>query len=155
GLRSAGFSAEAFAGQPVSTLFCTPSAIDAHQKALMGESALFHVDIGGHSLEAQLEPITGANGSISGVVGLALDSTERLMAETALRLSELSYRSLIEEAPYAMCRATESGQLLQVNRAMLEMLGYDPANEAELLVRDLPLIYVSPEGYQALLAGLE
>ena len=155
GLRQAGLAAEAFSGQQVSTLFRTADAIDAHQKALMGQCASFHVDIGGHSLEAQLEPLTGADGRISGVMGVALDSTERLMAETALRLSELSYRSLIDEAPYAMCRATESGQLLQVNRAMLEMLGYDPANEAELLVRDLPLIYLSPDGFHALLAGLE
>ncbi len=91
---------------------------------------------------------------MEGVIGVALDGTPRLIAETALRLSEQSYRSLIEEAPYAMCRATASGQLLQVNRAMLEMLGYDPASDADLLVRDLPYIYASPERFQAMLAGL-
>ena len=29
---------------------------------------------------------------------------------------------MIEEAPYAICRATLGGELLQVNRAMAEML---------------------------------
>ncbi len=148
-------AAKSLAGQPLQTLFPEPAAIEAHRQALRGVRSGFQAEVKGRSLEALVEPVTGPDGKISGVLGVALDATGRLMTETALRLSELSYRSLIEEAPYAMCRATESGQLLQVNRAMLEMLGYAPHSEAELLVRDLPLIYVSPDGFQALLAGLE
>ncbi len=87
----------------------------------------------------------------------ALDPANRAMAELALRLSEQSYRLLIEEAPYAICRATDTGQLLQVNRSMLEMLGYSPALEADLLIRDLPLIFVDHDGFEkfrrSLLAG--
>src|SRR5262249_23569895 len=37
------------------------------------------------------------------------------------------------------------GELLQVNRAMAEMLGYDQGNLAELLLRDLPKVF-SPAG---------
>ncbi len=141
-------------GQPVDSVFASTAAIDAHVKALQGSPGSFHTEVQGHSLEAQVEPLQGAGGVVEGVIGVALDGTPRLIAETALRLSEQGYRSLIEEAPYAMCRATASGQLLQVNRAMLEMLGYDPASEADLLVRDLPYIYASPEFFQAMLAGL-
>jgi PAS domain S-box-containing protein len=87
----------------------------------------------------------------------ALDSADSEVAELALRLSEQSYRLLIEEAPYAICRATNTGQLLQVNRPMLEMLGYMPGSEADLLIRDLPLIFVSNDGFdkfrQSLLRG--
>jgi PAS domain S-box-containing protein len=72
----------------------------------------------------------------------APDPSVRAAAEQALRLSEQSYRLLIEEAPYAICRATETGQLLQVNRSMLEMLGYAAGSEADLLMRDLPQIFV-------------
>src|SRR5579864_2253888 len=78
----------------------------------------------------------------------ALDPANRAMAELALRLSEQSYRLLIEEAPYAICRATDTGQLLQVNRSMLEMLGYSPAAEADLLIRDLPLIFAASDGFE-------
>jgi two-component system cell cycle sensor histidine kinase/response regulator CckA len=155
GLSAAGIHADRHLGQPVDSLFGCPAAMDAHRKALHGSPGSFHAEVKGHSLEAQVEPLQGPDGVVEGVVGVALDGTPRLMAETALRLSEQSYRSLIEEAPYAMCRATESGQLLQVNHAMLEMLGYDPASEADLLVRDLPYIYASPERFQALLAGLQ
>ena len=88
---------------------------------------------------------------------MALEAAGREIAERELRLSEQSYRLLIEEAPYAICRATESGQLLQVNRSMLEMLGYSPGSEADLLIRDLPLIFIDSGGFeefrQSLLRG--
>ncbi len=154
GLSTAGINPKAYTGQPVDTLFAAP-ALETHRQALQGVRGSFHAELRGHSLEASVEPLLAPDGSAAGAIGIALDATGRLMAETTLRLSELSYRSLIEEAPYAMCRASASGRLLQVNRAMLEMLGYDPSAEAELLLRDLPMIYVSPDGFQALLAGLE
>jgi len=155
GLSAAGVCAKEYAGRPIRALFGNHSSLDAHRKAFAGIGCAFHAEVKGRSLEAHVEPLRGGDGAIVGVIGVALDATERLMAETALRLSEQSYRSLIEDAPYAMCRATESGQLLQVNRAMLDMLGYDPACETDLLVRDLPLIYGSPGGFEALQAGLQ
>jgi two-component system cell cycle sensor histidine kinase/response regulator CckA len=157
GLKAAGISPKQFTGMPVAALFGSARdnrSTEEHRRALQGAGCAFHGEVNGRSLEAHLEPLRGPDGII-GVIGVALDATERLVAETLLRLSEQSYRSLIEDAPYAMCRATESGQLLQVNRAMLEMLGCDPASEADLLVRDLPLIYGSPEGFQVLQAGLQ
>jgi two-component system, cell cycle sensor histidine kinase and response regulator CckA len=84
----------------------------------------------------------------SAAPGRALDKAGRELAERELRLSEQNYRLLIEEAPYAICRATDSGQLLQVNRSMLEMLGYSAGTEADLLIRDLPLIFVANDGFE-------
>ena len=88
---------------------------------------------------------------------MALDNAGHELAERALRLSGQSQRLLIEEAPYAICRATDSGQLLQVNRSMLEMLGYSPGAEADLQIRDLPLIFAANDGFetfrQSLLRG--
>ena len=78
----------------------------------------------------------------------APQSPEASLAEQALRLSEQNYRLLIEEAPYAICRATQTGQLLQVNRSMLEMLGYSPGSEADLLIRDLPQIFLEADGFE-------
>jgi signal transduction histidine kinase/ActR/RegA family two-component response regulator len=37
---------------------------------------------------------------------------------------------------------------------MLEMLGYDSSSEADLLIRDLPLIFVSPESFDEFRKGL-
>jgi PAS domain S-box-containing protein len=107
----------------------------AHHRALCGEATTFDAEIMGRALHANVEPLRDPNGKIVGVIGVALDNTERRTAERALRLSEQSYRSLIEETPYGICRSTLGGQFLQVNRAMVEMLAYD--SETELLLRSM------------------
>ena len=151
GLHAAKTSAKDYAGQRVEALFASlerdPGARLAHQRALQGEACSFEAEVGGRDLQGHLEPLRDGAGATVGVIGAALDLTERMVAERALRLSEHSYRSQIEQAPYAICRSTVSGELLQVNRAMLEMLGYDPASEGELLIRDLPLIFTDPAAF--------
>ena len=106
-----------------------------HTRALRGFSSVFDLPMRERDLKAHVEPLREANGSIIGVIGVAVDNTEYRVAERALRLSEQSYRSLFDEAPYGICRSTAGGQLLQVNRAMVEMLGYE--SETDLLLRDL------------------
>jgi two-component system, cell cycle sensor histidine kinase and response regulator CckA len=158
GLDAAGLSAKEYGGRHVEDLFGGLSAntsLVTHRNALQGHGGAFQAEVNGRSLEAHVEPLRRPDHTVVGCIGVALDATERLVAETLYRLSEQSYRSLIEDAPYAMCRATESGQLLQVNRAMLEMLGYDLSCEPDLLVRDLPFVYASPEEFGAFVAALQ
>lgn len=129
-------------------LFHGPDAppLVAHRRAMRGEAFAFDIEMAGREFEAHVEPLRGPKGDIVGVIGVALDDTERRVAERSLRLSEESYRSLIEEAPYGICRATVSGEFLQVNRAMAEMLGYE--SEQELLVRSLRRdIFIEPDQY--------
>jgi two-component system, cell cycle sensor histidine kinase and response regulator CckA len=139
GLQSIKVRPEEFIGVSVEVLFpCLPyenRSLQAHRNALAGEGCSFECSVQGRELEAHVEPLRGPNGSVVGVIGAALDGTDRMVAGRALRLAQQSYRSLIEGAPYAICRATLSGQILQVNRPMVEMLGYE--SEAELLVLDL------------------
>ena len=153
-LGVAGISAKSFVGKEITALFPSsrtgrkPSL--AHKVALDGIDCEFDVNVNGRELEAHVEPLRAPDGTVVGVIGAALDATARRVAERALRISEQSYRSLIEEAPYAICRVTESGQLLQANGAMLEMLGYDPGAEEDLLMRDLPLIFAATDGFERL-----
>ncbi|HEY1866625.1 MAG TPA: ATP-binding protein, partial [Candidatus Acidoferrales bacterium] len=76
-------------------------------------------------------PYRNAAGEIVGVVVFSTDVTERQRAEDAMRRSEVNYRSVVQGAPYGICRASERGQLFNVNPALVQMLGY--ASEAELL----------------------
>ena len=115
----------------------------------MGQSGSFEVEVNGRDLRATVKPLIGPDGAIIGVIGIALDMTERIVAERALRFSEYSYRSLIEEAPYAVCRSTFRGELLLVNRAMTEMLGYEAASGSELLLRDLPFVFTPAGSFEA------
>src|SRR5215469_5698141 len=125
------------------TVLSAPESVRAHRSAVEGQATSFVAHIDGRLLEAYVEPLKSG----SGVAGVAIDSTARIIAERALRLSEQSYRSLIDEAPYAICRATESGQILQVNPAMLAMLGYQPGEMDDLLMQDLPVLFAEPESF--------
>jgi PAS domain S-box-containing protein len=151
-LRIANVTPGDFEGRPVEHLFTTvPNrrrARHAHENALRGQSGTFEVEVNGRDLQAMVQPYPGTGGSVVGVVGIAFDMTDRMVAERALRLSEHSYRSLVEEAPYAICRCTLRGELLQVNRAMSEMLGYDSHNSPELLLRDLPQIFTPAASFE-------
>ncbi|HTX39054.1 MAG TPA: ATP-binding protein [Bryobacteraceae bacterium] len=152
GLRSLRISPSACTGKPIGILFAGPQQkpLEAHRRAAQGQSCSFHAAIEGQQIEAHVEPLLGPGGKVAGVLGVALEGTGRAAAERALRLSEQNYRLLIEDAPYAICRTSANGQILQANRAMMEMLGYEPESESALLERELPSIFVSPERFEEL-----
>ena len=52
-------------------------------------------------------------------------------AEKALRHSQSLYRALVDNPSYGICRCEAGGKLLDVNQALLTMLGYE--SKAELL----------------------
>ncbi len=68
-------------------------------------------------------------------IGIVRDITDRKRAEEALRRSEASYRSLIQGAVCGIYRSSVDGRFLEVNPALVAMLGYDSA--AELMEVDL------------------
>ena len=64
---------------------------------------------------------------------------QRDRAERELRLSEARFRALAGNLIYGVCRCSLDGRLLEVNQAMMKMLGYDARDEllAQFLVRDI------------------
>jgi len=79
-------------------------------------------------LESTSSVIRNVKGEPEKLVVVNRDITERKRAEA-------DFRSLVEGAPYAICRAGISGRLLQVNPAVQKMLGYEHAQS--LLEKDL------------------
>ena len=60
-------------------------------------------------------PYRDQEGKIIGVVAFATDITEKQQTEDALRRSEVNYRSVVQGAPYGICRASGDGRLFNVN----------------------------------------
>lgn len=82
-------------------------------------------------------------GNVVGLVVTFLDISERKQAEAALRESEEKYRDFIENATFGIFRADAKGDLLDVNPALVSMLGY--ASKEELLSANLERdVYKNP-----------
>lgn len=64
-------------------------------------------------------------------------------AQEQLRLSEINFRSLVINAPYGVCRCDSTGRLLDVNPALIAMLGF--ASAEELTGRNLASFYPDSE----------
>src|ERR1700704_290060 len=64
-------------------------------------------------------------------------------AQESLRRSEVNFRSLVTNAPYGICRCDSLGVLLDVNPAMVSMLGFSSAEE--VVGRHLGGLYVDAQ----------
>lgn len=99
------------------------------------EYRIRHKDGGWLVLESTSSVIRNAKGEPEKLVIVNRNITERKKAEQALRRSEADFRSVVEDAPYGIYRASLNGRFLQVNPALRKMLGYEL--EQDLLKQDL------------------
>ncbi len=80
-------------------------------------------------------PVYGEDGNWLGRRASNRDITDRKRAEADLRASETRWRSYVENAPYGIFIADETGRYRQVNPAASSITGY---SEAELLTMRIP-----------------
>jgi len=76
-----------------------------------------------------VSPLKDKDGRMVGSSGILRDITERKLIEDALRRSEASYRSFVENAPFGIVRTTPDGLIVQANPALVQMLGYTSEQE--------------------------
>ncbi|HET6929320.1 MAG TPA: PAS domain S-box protein [Candidatus Acidoferrum sp.] len=88
-----------------------------------------HKDGSWRVLESTASAIRGPKGNPEKLVIVNRDVTERTRAAKALERSESSFRSVVEDAPYGIYRASIAGDLILVNLALQKMLGYDSREE--------------------------
>jgi PAS domain S-box-containing protein len=85
-------------------------------------------------LEAYEYPIM-QKGKVVGLQGVAHDITQRKRTEEALRTSEERYRQLIETMQDGVYRSSHEGKFLEVNPALVKILGYN--SKEELMAIDI------------------
>ncbi|MBZ5568589.1 MAG: response regulator [Acidobacteriia bacterium] len=104
----------------------------------------------GTVLEASSTPVRNAAGTLRGCVHVVRDVTAKTEAEQAIHQSERKYWELVENATYGIFRSTPEGQFLDVNPALVAMLGY--AGKQEVLALNLATdVYLQPADRAAVL----
>jgi PAS domain S-box-containing protein len=151
--RMLGFSREELIGKPISLI--TPpdlrnEPLESQNRLLKGESVArfesLRVRKDGKPIHVAIavSPVKDQDGRIVGGAAILRDITERKAMEDALRRSEASFRSFVENAPYGILRTTPEGEIVQANPALVEMLGYDTKQEV-LGLRMATDVYRNPE----------
>lgn len=90
-------------GRPLAEVVASTTAdgagiVDAHRRALEGESARFTEPWRTWAFDVYVEPLRDGD-AIVGAGGIALDASKRFLAEQALVESEARFRTLVERLP--------------------------------------------------------
>lgn len=92
-----------------------------HRRALAGEAVAYEFERGDRVFAANLEPLRDAGGAIRGVIGVALDITERKRTEQDLHRSVALLRATLDSTGDGILVVDSAGKILTYNRRFLEM----------------------------------
>jgi PAS domain S-box-containing protein len=133
-----------------------PAWLDIHRRALGGEvfdmqeDSWVRADGRQEWIEWAIRPWIDHDGQVGGIVMFTEVITGRKRAEEALRASEETFRTAMENAPIGQALLLPDGRWLKVNPSLCRLLGY---SEAELLANDFQSI-THPDDLEQDLAAL-
>jgi PAS domain S-box-containing protein len=96
-------------------------AVGFHRRALAGEALSYEFERGGRHFAAHLDPLRDDAGLICGVIGVALDITERKRAEQEVERSLALLRATLDSTADGILVVDAKGQIVTYNRRFLEM----------------------------------
>jgi PAS domain S-box-containing protein len=153
GLELLGFEPDRVVGRSIFETYRDASQVMENVRlALGGQASGTIVEVGGREVETRFSPLR-ENGQFSGVLGLAIDVTERRLAEDRLREAEARYRTLVEQIPaitYVEELSRNGKALAYVSPQYEAKLGYSP--EEGILHLEHWLDVVHPEDRESVLA---
>ncbi|HKO25727.1 MAG TPA: PAS domain S-box protein, partial [Chloroflexota bacterium] len=142
-LHEIGYDPDTVVGQSIFDVYRDyPDALDAVRRALAGEPSSF-VSRVNQVFENHLVPVHDGQGQVTGVIGVAIDITERERAETALRASEERTGAILDATPDATVIVDGDGHIVRVNAQAERLFGY---TREELL--GLPVELLLPERFR-------
>ena len=136
-LSSLGLKSGEVVGQSALEMFKDDhEIITGINQAIQGSVYNANVSIGNVVFDAFLTPQKDENGNVIGVLGMALDITDRTRAEYALKESEKRYRLLLNSAPQPIFTISRDGVYQFMNSFAASMLGGVPEDFAGTTVWD-------------------
>ncbi len=121
-------------------------SILAHQRAMAGTPANYEINRYGSTFFCYVDPLRDDRGDVTGVIGLALDITQRKRAEEDARALSRRLVELQENERRAIARELhdQTGQLLTALKIQLDRIAHSPPEkiastmeEAQSLVQEL------------------
>jgi len=113
------------AGHSVDELYGdVPGVVESVRRALAGESLVTTMQLQQLYYEIAYSPIHDPDGTVSGVIGVAHDVTERHKAEQALEVSERRMRLIIENAYDAYVAMDRDGAIVDWNPQAERIFGW-------------------------------
>jgi PAS domain S-box-containing protein len=97
--------------------------IAEHRRALGGEVSRYEMEWGGRIFSSVVEPFRDAAGAVTGVLGVALDVTDRHRAGEVLRAHDRRFRSLIENASDVIAVVRADGTVGFASPSVERLLG--------------------------------
>jgi PAS domain S-box-containing protein len=140
GALAAGIPEREIVGKTHSELgFPNPEYLDSQVRQAFTTGRLveveFRMELNGiqRDFDWRLFPERDAAGEIQTVLGIARDVTE-------LRQTQLQYGTILRTATDAFCVAERSGQLVEANAALCNLLGYSRAELLKLRIQDIDAV---------------
>jgi len=133
---------------------------EAISKALGGEKSNFegeYLTVTGNILtqmSANFSPSFSEDGSVSGVIGIFEDITDRVRAEKSLKELEERFRLAFHTSPDSISISKLDGTLVEVNEGFIELTGYTRDDVIGKTSRDIK-VWDIPEDREMLLESLK
>jgi PAS domain S-box-containing protein len=118
--------------------------------ALAGNQSLFegeYITVTGNKytqIRANFSPSFDADGSVSGVIGIFENLSERLQADQELTKSKAEFEAIFHSISDAVVFVDQQRHALMVNSAFTNIFGYQPE---EIVGRTMQFIYANPEEF--------
>jgi PAS domain S-box-containing protein len=119
-----------------------PAIIQGINKALSGDTHKDIIEVNGLYFDIFYSPYKDSKGHVLGVIGMAVDITERVQAEDKIRKSEEKYRSIFESIQDVYAEVAVDGTILEISPSIEMVCGY---KRVDMIGRSMQEFYVYPE----------